>query len=120
MIQILKSEKSFFTQTDAPPVNVPKNKELSSSKVLAAVLPHSEIEKYLPDKRGKAYTVVEDFVLRIVNKLEPEFFTKTIVDSQSLRNTVKTFADKTGTIKMQKSVYDLLMTKPLVSRKCLY
>ena len=40
------------------------------------VLSHTTLEKYLPDKVGINYRIDQDFLLRIVKKIEPEYFAK--------------------------------------------
>ena len=58
-------------------MQVRKYRELRHKNILKNVLPHTKIEKYLPDRSGGRYKVDEWFVLAIVNKLEPEWFKAT-------------------------------------------
>ena len=46
------------------------------NNILKKVLPNETLEKYLPDKRAGKYLLNQEFVLRMVNKLEPNYFAK--------------------------------------------
>jgi len=94
-----------------------KYRELTVSNILKAVLPHPEIEKYLPDKEAKTYAVDQPFVLRIVKKIEPEYFTKIVDAARNARHEKEALTDKKASITMSKAVYDLLMSIPFTSVK---
>ena len=54
-------------------IKVTKLRELSAMNLLATVLPHGKIEKYLPDKTSKHYRVPSDFILTIINTIELDY-----------------------------------------------
>lgn len=116
-MQILEGKKKVFTETEAPVVIIEHFNELKVSNVLSAVLPNQTIESYLPNKGSKQYAVDQPFVLRVVKKLEPDYFTKIVEAARSAHREENPLKDRTDTITMNKTVYDKLMLKPFNSRK---
>lgn len=82
------------------------------------MLPNSTLEKYLPDKRANNYLVNQDFVLRLVKKLEPEYFYKLTGGSFDARQANVEKEGKRKMIKVTKEVWELLMKEPFKSSKC--
>ena len=57
LIQLCTGEKYVFQTSQVPEVAIPGYKELKLKKILQNVLPHTNIERYLPDKRGSKYVI---------------------------------------------------------------
>lgn len=117
MVQILEGKKKVFFLADAPDVIIQQFRELRTKNILKSVLPHEEIEKYLPDKGSKHYNVDQNFILRIIKKLEPVYFEKIHQAARDARYENLERADKTATITMTKATYELIMSKKFVSGK---
>ena len=89
---------------------------MRTSNILKAVLPHSAIEKHLPEKRGKHYRINQDFVLAIVAKLEPSYFKLLTDQAHDVRYKAENSAAKTEKLVMKKELYEALFARPFVSR----
>ena len=70
ILQILKGQKLAFNNQEVSKSTVARLRELSAKNILAQVLPHPTIEKYLPDKTIKAYRVPSEFIFTIIKTVE--------------------------------------------------
>ena len=111
MLQLLEGKKKVFLQAEAPMVTIPNYREMKVSNILKSVLPNDVIESYLPDKTTKDYKLNQEFVQRIVSKLEPVYFTKLVEAAREARFDTSDIKNKTATIEMNKEIFELLMSK---------
>jgi hypothetical protein len=96
---------------------VPRYRELKLKNVLKQVLPNAKLESYLPNKRSNKYLINQDFVLRLVAKLEPEYFDKLTASSFDARQKPLEQDGKKEQIALSKEVYEALMKEPFKSSK---
>ena len=102
LLQLINSEKAYFLNSEVQNIEVPQFKELRLKNILTKVSPNDKLEKYLPDKRGGRYLLNQEFVLRLLNKLEPEYFGKLTAASFAARQVNVSSEQKTATIKIKK------------------
>ena len=89
--------------------------EVASLKLLDAILPHPTIEKLLPDKRGKTYRIPGEFIVNIINSIEPRWLDKVMMACLQKRKVQNEANKLTKTVKVDSRVAELLFSRPYLS-----
>lgn len=117
MLKICGSQKKAFEKSEVARVAIRNYRELRMRAILKQVLPHPEIESYLPDKRREVYKVDEWYVLSIVNKVEPDWFGAIAQATFETRYKPKADIEKIGELQMPVKLKKALMDMPFQPSK---
>lgn len=117
MLQICDQKKSVFEKSEVARIEIRSYKELRLRTILEQVLPHPQIESYLPDKKREVYRVDEWYVLSIVAKIEPEWFNAIVKATFERRYTVKDEPEKQFELNMSEKLKKVLIDTPFQPRK---
>ena len=72
---LLSGSKSFFTNSEVHPINIPRYKEFSLSNVISYMNVRPALKKFLPDGLGPDEPLIDrKFVFSVLNTCEPSYF----------------------------------------------
>lgn len=117
---MLTGEKKYFEEAEVAKINVPRFKELRLKNILEKTQSSATLKTYLPDKTSNRYCINQDFVLRLIAKLEPDYFEALTSSSFAARHQNPELEGKKTTISLKKEVYEKLMSQPFTSSKSPY
>lgn len=117
MLQVMNQKKFAFNKGEIAQIQLRSYREIRMSRLLKMVLPHPQIESYLPDKKRAGYKVDEWFVVAIVAKLEAKWFNSIVTATFEQRYKPKNTATKVTVVKMSTAMKKALMDTPFQSSK---
>ena len=117
LLKKLRNKKGCFKRTDIIEPKFKKYRELSASNLLKGILPYDGITHYQPDVRGTTYRVNSDYILAVIRKLEPAYFTAVVEAANAVRFKSDKTKNREGTIQMDKELRDELFKHDIKSCK---